>query len=173
VEVGQDFNRQTGSVERPRSMAAELEVKAEAPVPFALDIRVPWWAQPGSVIAVNGEKLSADLKPGSFFRIERRWENDRISIEWEKKLTTCPLPDAPGTVAFLDGSVVLAGLCEDERILTGDAQRPETMLTPDAEREWEFWRNGYRTVGIDHGFRLLPLHEICDERYQVYFPIKG
>lgn len=112
------------------------------------------------------------LQPGTFLRLERRWGNDTVRVDLAKALTACSLPDQPDTVAFLDGPVVLAGLCSDERILTGDILAPETMLTPDAEREWGNWKGGYRTVGIDHGFRLVPLNEICDERYQVYFPVR-
>jgi DUF1680 family protein len=172
VDVSQDFDRQTGFAERPRSLAVNLLIQPHAAAPFALDVRIPRWAQPGSSVYVNGEKLAVEPKPGTFLRIERRWENDAVRLELGKKLTACPLPDEPDTVAFLDGPVVLAGLCADERTLEGDAQNPEKLLTPDSEREWSFWRNGYRTVGIDHGFRLLPLYEIVDERYQVYFPVR-
>jgi uncharacterized protein len=45
-------------------------------------------------------------------------------------------------------------------------------LTPDNEREWANWRPGYRTVGQDRDLRFLPLYEVVDQRYTVYFPIK-
>ncbi len=46
------------------------------------------------------------------------------------------------------------------------------MLIPDNEREWRTWRPGYRTQGQERGLRFLPLYEIVDERYTVYFPIQ-
>ena len=75
-------------------------------------------------------------------------------------------------MAFMDGPVVLAGLCDEERTLYGDRERPETILAPDNEREWWFWRPGYRARGQERGLRFLSLYEIRDERYTVYFPIR-
>ena len=83
-----------------------------------------------------------------------------------------PLPDAPDTVAFMDGAVVLAGLCDEERILYGDKDKPRTLLTPDNERQWGTWLTGYRTVNQDAGLRFVPLNEITDETYTVYFPVR-
>ncbi len=172
VEVSQAFSLQTESVSRPNRWVVELAVKADAPIAFTLDIRIPRWAQPGTTVIVNGQPVEQPCVPGAFLRLERVWHNDAVRIELVKKLTAWPLPDEPDTVAFLDGPVVLAGLCQDERVLKGDPDHPETMLRPDSEREWVMWREGYRTCGIDHGFRLTPLYLITDERYQVYFPVK-
>ena len=72
----------------------------------------------------------------------------------------------------LDGPVVLAGLCDEERILSGDKNRPETPLRPDTEREWGTWLHGYRAAGQERGLRFLPLYEVVDQRYTVYFPVK-
>jgi hypothetical protein len=44
---------------------------------------------------------------------------------------------------------------------------------PDSDREFSRWRIGYRTVGQAQNFRLIPLYEIRDERYAVYFPIEA
>jgi hypothetical protein len=105
------------------------------------------------------------------------------------------LPDDPNTVAFMDGPVVLAGLnpgnqpSKGERqdasskearpnyridglSLVGDPADPGSFLIPDDEREWTYWRGDYRTRGQRQDFRLVPLHEIRDEIYTVYFPIK-
>lgn len=42
---------------------------------------------------------------------------------------------------------------------------------PDNEREWDAWLTGYRTRDQTHHLRFLPLSEIIDERYTVYFPV--
>jgi hypothetical protein len=75
--------------------------------------------------------------------------------------------------AFVDGPVVLAGLVDGEKSLAGDIEQPETILAPVHELEWYQWRQGYRTRAAPHGTRFLPLHEIRDERYTVYFAITG
>jgi DUF1680 family protein len=124
------------------------------------------------VITVNGEQLRGPFEPSSFYSIRRTWQNDTISLVFPKTVTAVPLPDAPTTaVAFMDGPVVLAGLIDEERALAGDHRKPETLLTADNEREWGDWLAGYRTHGQPRNFRLIPIHEVRDERYTVYFPM--
>ncbi|MCB0049874.1 MAG: hypothetical protein KDE24_10065, partial [Caldilinea sp.] len=55
--------------------------------------------------------------------------------------------------------------------LTGDPAEPGTFLIPDDEREWTYWRGDYRTRGQAKDIRLIPLHEVRDEVYTVYFSV--
>ena len=95
-----------------------------------------------------------------------------MRVELPTTLSTCPLPDRPDVVAFMDGPVVLAGLCGEERELRGDKDDPGTMLIPDNEREWTGWKLEYRTQGQERTFRFVPLYEVRDEPYTVYFPVR-
>ena len=161
-----------GSVHRPKRWAIELSVRCEQPVAFALKLRLPWWLSGEARILVNGEPETITTGRSSFHEIQRTWQDDTVRVELPKALSTCPLPDEPDTVAFMDGPVVLGGLCDEERMLYGDQDDPETMLTADNEREWTMWRPGYRTCNQERGFRFVPLYEIGDERYTVYFPVR-
>ncbi|MBE3143657.1 MAG: hypothetical protein IMZ61_07015, partial [Planctomycetes bacterium] len=98
------------------------------------------------------------------------------------------------TCAFMDGPVVLAGLNPqygemdlrvkpvsqkeyrpnytiDGTVLRGDSAQPQTFLAPDDEREWWYWRGDYRTRGQSTNLRLIPLYEVRNEVYTVYFEI--
>jgi DUF1680 family protein len=161
-----------GSVHRPNRRVIELSVRCEQSVAFALKLRVPWWVAGQATVLVNGEPQVVEAEPPSLCTIQRTWQDDTVRVELPRALSACPLPDEPGTVAFMDGPVVLAGLCDEERTLYGDKDRPETILTPDNEREWWFWRGGYRTRGQERGIRFVPLYEVQDEVYSVYFPIE-
>jgi len=109
-------------------------------------------------------------------------------------LAAVSLPDEPEMFAFMDGPVVLAGLNpvsnprparrEDTSNATfwpsylirgislkGDPAEPRSFLTPENEREWSFWQNGYRTRGQEQDIRFIPLYEIRNEYYTVYFPV--
>lgn len=172
VEITQTFDTQTGRTRRPESVAFNLAIKAKQPVDFALDIRLPWWLKGTPVVTVNGTPSEIAHQPSSYYRIKRTWNQDEIHVELPKGLTIEPLADMHNTVAFMDGPVVLAGLCDEERTLYGDPDNPKTILTPDNEREWIWWKPGYRTVNQERGLRFLPLYEIRDQRYTVYFPIK-
>jgi hypothetical protein len=64
-------------------------------------------------------------------------------------------------------------LVPEERTLIGDVTRPETLLRPDQERHHGWWHTGtYRTRGQERNFRFVPLCEVRDETYCVYFPVK-
>jgi DUF1680 family protein len=161
-----------GSVHRPKRWAIELSVRCEQPVPFALKIRLPWWLSGEANVFLNGELETVATDPSGFHTIRRTWQDDTVRVELPKALSTCPLPDEADVVAFMDGPVVLAGLCSKERTLYGDKDVPETMLIPDNEREWTMWKLGYRSQGQDRGFRLIPLYEVRDEQYTVYFRVR-
>ena len=95
-----------------------------------------------------------------------------LSLELPKSLTLVPLPDAPDVCAFMDGPVVLAGLCDEERTLVGDIEDASSMLIPHNEREWGNWLPNYRTRNQARGLRFKPLYDIADEAYTVYFPVQ-
>ena len=172
VRVTQQYDRQIGQTHRPRSLAVDLTIDCAEPAEFTLQLRLPWWIASRPRVTVNGHEESVDLLPSSFHDIRRTWHaGDKVRIELPRRLTASSLPDEPGTLAFLDGPVVLAGLCDEERTLVGDRNDPATLLVADNEREWESWQPGYRTRGQARGIRFVPLSEIRDERYTVYFPV--
>jgi hypothetical protein len=106
--------------------------------------------------------------------LRRDWRaGDVARIRFPKRVVAEPLPDRPDAFAFIDGPVALAGLCAEERTLTGDPADPTTFLAPDREREWDTWLGGYHTVGQDVGLRFIPLHDVIDETYTVYFPMRS
>jgi len=171
VKVKQTFDSEA-STSRPQRWVVELSVHCEQPTTFTLKLRLPWWISGPAHALVNGEPTMVSAGPSGYHEIRRTWQADTVRLVLPQSLSTCPLPDEPETVAFMDGPVVLAGLCDEERTLYGDRERPETILAPDNEREWWFWRPGYRARGQERGLRFLPLYEIRDERYTVYFPIR-
>lgn len=163
---------------RPNAIRVKLTVSCGRATEFTLKLRLPAWLQGAPVITVNGEEMMADVDAGGggggFAAVRRSWsDGDQVVVELPKGLTASPLPDRPDIVAFMDGPVVLAGLCGEERTLHGDAARPESMLTPDNEREWAEWLPGYRTVNQERGIRFIPLYEVEDQAYTVYFPVKS
>jgi len=172
VEVSLTPDPQIARTHRPDAVAVRVSVRAAQPVAFALHVRLPWWLSATPTIAVNGARQDVPHAPTSFVALQRTWHEDEVYIALPKRPYTCPLPDAPEMVAFMDGPVVLAGLCDEEITLCGDPAHPEAILTPDNEREWAYWRYDYRTRGQPRNIRFTPLHEVVDERYTVYFPLR-
>ena len=172
VQISLAMDQQLEQHHRPNSLAFDLTITCERPQQFTLKIRVPWWASAEATIAVNGERQTTPASPCSYASLHRTWENDVVHVEIPKRLTSEPLPDDANLVAFMDGPVVLAGLCGEEHVLYGDPSNPEAILTPDNERKWVNWRQDYRTQNQSPGARFVPLHTVLDESFAIYFPIK-
>lgn len=157
---------------RPAFLLQRMEVSLQVPTAFALHLRIPSWTQGRPTLAINGQAVQVAEDSG-FAVIDRVWA-DGDQIEWRlpRGLHVDRLPDNPDTVAFCYGPIVLAGLCDEERMLYAtDTEHPENLLTPDNEREWGSWKTTFRTVGQDRGIRFVPLMDVAYERYSVYFPI--
>ncbi|GGG25717.1 beta-L-arabinofuranosidase domain-containing protein [Paenibacillus abyssi] len=159
---------------RPNDLSVTLLVECDQSAEFTIKLRMPGWLSGNAVIKIGSQEISAQRDESGFVNISRVWsDGDKLQLKLPKTLTAFPLPDRPDMVAFMEGPVVLAGLCDEERELHGNINHPETLLTPDNEREWATWLTGYRTVNQDRGIRFIPLYEIEEQAYTVYFPVKN
>lgn len=156
----------------PRKLVCDFCIKSQTEKELEILIRIPEWANGKTNILINGEEVNEESKPGTFVSIKQVWKEDIIHLELGKKISVNYLPGAENTVAFLDGPVVLAGLCDEERVLYTDKELPEDLLVADNEREWGNWMNTYKTVHQDRGIRFIPLYQVGYEKYAVYFPIE-
>lgn len=178
---------------RPHNRAYVLKIACAQPLAFTLKFRLPWWLSACPEVAVNGEEQAVAGAPSTYAQIQRVWHQDQVRITLPFSLTTSPMPDLPETVAFMEGPVVLAAVLEnvpvrtggktfDERRSAGEAllertlyskgEDPTSILIPDNEREFTRWKIGYRTQDQAQNLRFIPLYEIRDESYAVYFPIQ-
>ncbi len=93
----------------PYSPEISMRIHTERPETFAVALRVPAWAGPGTKIAVNGRGFSAELRPGTFASIRREWrDGDRIEYHIEMPLRLEAVdPQHPQVQALLAGPVAL------------------------------------------------------------------
>lgn len=151
----------------------KLNVSARSPESFTLSLRVPSWVSGSPVVSINGGEYPARAENG-FINITREWSSDTVNVYFPAALTACPLPDMPQLTAFAEGPVVLAGLCSADRGICA-AGSPESALVNVTEHTYDTfpWQQSvYRTVGQPENFDLVPLYDITDERYTVYFTKK-
>lgn len=171
VKVRMEYDNQTEKTHKPDVVRIRIKVTCETPSHFRLNVRIPWWVAGDPVILVNGKKTGSAAKPSCYAVIDQTWSNDEVFLEFPKKLTCCPIPGKEDYVAFMDGPVVLAGLTDEDAALTLDRSKPETGLAVFREREWGNWITEYRTFGRNPKIRFIPLNEVADEKYTVYFPV--
>lgn len=165
-QVGPDSNAgEAGDLHRPQALRVRITI--DSPDALRVRVRIPDWVAGTPLVSadiswqiVDGALILAH--PGGAASVD-------IALPWEVRVE--PIPDEPGTVAFLEGPVVLAGLVDRETALHGSPDDAAGLLAADDERHWSQWRSRYRAIGQPVGIRFLPLHEVVDEPYAVYFPV--
>ncbi len=150
----------------------KLTVKAEG-VPAAIALRVPGWAK-GVTVSVNGEPTDVPVQDG-YITFERTWNADSISVYFQSALSLAPLPDMPEVAGILDGPIVLAGLCDRDCGITLNGHALNEVLSVNTEHTYStfpWMQTCYRTRDQAANFDLVPLYDVTDETYTMYFTIK-
>ncbi|HEY9123501.1 MAG TPA: beta-L-arabinofuranosidase domain-containing protein [Bacteroidales bacterium] len=151
-----------------------LKITTARPVKFALQLRLPWWLKEKAIIKINGELQTVDVVNG-MFTINRIWNNDELFIEFPTKVYTEPLAGSKNMTAFMEGPIVLAGICDKDICLKGDIANPASMFLREYEQEYKVvrWKQShYRTVNQEMNIKFIPLYEVSDEKYTIYFPFQ-
>jgi len=184
TERGVTITQDTTFPAEPRT---QLIVKTARPVAFELRVRVPAWSARGSA-RLNGAPLEGFAAPGGYFVLDRTWrDGDRLEIALPMAVAAAPMPDDPTIQAMTYGPIVLAarmgtaGL--SPAILRAEPTKPRTVPEYKAEglamprltgaAPWLGADPGkplvFHTTGPGARRELVPLYQILDERYAVYF----
>jgi uncharacterized protein len=179
----------------PRDERVSLVVHAKQPVRTQLRVRVPYWTSGGSA-SLNGKRLDGFATPASYFVLDRTWrDGDRVEVTLPMRLHAAPMPDDPNVQAVMYGPLVLAaklgkgGLTAEN--LRAEPTKPRTV--PEYKSEpiaaptirarshdpttWLAAVPGrpleFRTVDQPAQLTLVPLNEVFDERYAVYWKMES
>ena len=141
---------------------------------FALSLRIPVWVSGQPVITVNDKEIPfCSLKVDKGYVVmEGMKAGNEIGLFLPGAVKAERLPDAEELAAFVDGPVVLAGLTRDVDTIKGDLDRPDEFLSKNTEHVYDsfIWlQNNYVTRHQPKNIRLIPLYEVTDEPYTIYF----
>jgi DUF1680 family protein len=144
-----------------------MTLRASRPSEFALRLRIPAWAGPGTAIRVNGATVPAQVTSG-FATIRRKWKDvDRIEMELPMPLRLEPIdPEHLETVALVRGPLVLFAITDQAPKVTRQqllAASPASGVDP-AKPAWQ-------VQATSGPLRLMPFTAISDERYVTYFTV--
>lgn len=140
---------------------------------FSINFRIPDWIMSEAVFYVNDELDGKSLDSSTFYKVSREWKDgDKVSIILPVGIRYIPLPDDKNTGAFRYGPDVLAGICQNERILYAHGDDIDSELIMENEREWGSWRYFFKTTNQDPGIQFKRIRDIGYEPYQVYFTVR-
>jgi DUF1680 family protein len=149
----------------PYSPDVTMRIHTGRPETFAVQVRVPAWAGPGTKIAVNGRAFSADLRPGTFAAIRREWKSgDRIEYHIDTSLRLEAI-DAqhPQVQALLVGPLALFAVDSLDSRFT----RAELLAAQQRSAGSTDWQVQSATGTVT--FRSFPA--IGDEKYRLYHDV--
>jgi hypothetical protein len=169
----------------PEEQGAALLISAPKPVNVDLKLRIPYWANGGSV-EVNGSKVPAFAAAGSYLVLRGPWKSgDRVELSLPMRLHAVPMPDKESLQAVMYGPLVLAARFEEEprdkwyrQFTAQEKQEPAPMLQfkgkVDDPASWLEPAGGklaFSTVAQNQSAAFVPLSGIRHERYSVYHEV--
>ena len=171
-----DYNNQVlfdeHSEGRVSRWSLRFTVSSDAAEAWTLKLRVPGWCSGEPVLSLNGEQLPPVIQDG-YITVSRSWgQQEELDVFFPGKVMFEHLEGAEEMVCAVDGPVVLAGLTDRDTGLRGDLNDPERILLPEQSHTYGafVWtQNVYLTRRQRENFRMIPLYEVNDEAYTVYF----
>ena len=143
---------------------------------ISLALRIPEWASGDAELSVNGKIMlvnkNDDKLANGYVIIPSVKNGAAIDISFVSEVKAERLPDDEGTAAFVDGPIVLAGLTADVDVIYGDFENPGDFLNPVSEHTYDtyIWlQNNYRTKKQPRSIKFVPLYDVKDEAYTIYF----
>lgn len=153
----------------------QLKFEVKGNCHFTLAFRLPAWIKGTPVVTLNGEVCTDYTVENGYLQMTRQWKDDEVGIYFPAGLEFSELPDMPGVAAVLEGPIVLAGLCESDKGLYLEGEMLKEALVPQVEHTYSTFpwlQSTYQTVKQPENIRFVPLYDITDETYTVYFTKK-
>ena len=171
------YNAQAFFDEKDESQMSRwlLKFKIHANCRFTIAFRIPGWLKEQTTVTVNGEPLQELSIQNGYLELDRTWQDDELTIYFPPSLTFVSLPDMPKLCAVMEGPIVLAGLCDADRGLYTDSDDAAQLFSPRYEHTYSVfpWQQStYQTVNQPEEFSFVPLYDITDEPYTLYFTRK-
>ncbi len=175
----------------PREQGTTLKIKSSPPALRTIHVRIPRWTTEDAQVKINGSRLEAIADPGSYLALRKVWKDgDTITVGLPMELRREPLAGDDSVTAALYGPLVLAADLgagpsdgPDRVIHSGEtapknlpavSPLPKVAATPDADtKQWIQVESTselrFTVAGESAKFQLLPMYEIGDQRYSVYW----
>jgi hypothetical protein len=148
----------------PFDDSISLELSVSRPKEFALNLRIPGWAE-DATIGVNGKRWPGAIIPGTFASISRKWhDGDQVDLQLPRKMRLEAIDSRhPEIVALLCGPLVLFAICNHD----GPSALSRTELLSATRIGKQVWQVGT----ADDAIKFLPYVAIDEEQYSTYLHV--
>lgn len=175
----------------PVEQGTTLKIKSSRPSPRTIHLRIPRWTTEQARVTINGHPLEAMADPGSYLAIRRTWqEGDTIGLSLPMELSQEPLPGDESVTAALYGPLVLAadlGAGPPDgpmRVVHGRPTEPKALPAPaplpklaaasnENTKAWVQVESPaelrFSVAGEGARYQVMPMYQIGDQRYSVYW----
>jgi uncharacterized protein len=131
TSVGPDQTplRITADTRYPYQQSVQFSLQPAQPVAFAFTLRIPSWCRQAG-LSLNGQAVEAELRPGSFFTIERVWQPGdvlQLDLPFELALEHWPSDGISLTYGPLTLALPVPARAEIESENTTTRQRQATL----------------------------------------------
>ena len=139
----------------------QLSLRVRAASRFRLALRLPEWLTGDPVVTVDGREAEGVREDG-WLVLDREWTDNEVRLYLPCGLSLSRLPDQPEMAAVSEGPIVLAGLGGGEQPLAPERLRPVREHTYST---YPWLQSTYRMGRT----RFVPLYEVTDEAYTLYW----
>lgn len=153
--------------------SVRFEVGCEESAEFTLKLRVPCWCAGTPKLIIDSQAAAPQISDG-YILLSRVWTGITvINLVFESKVVLEPLDDQSDLCALVDGPIVLAGLTDKDSGIRydGDIENALYQRTEHTYATYVWKQNCYVTKGQRENFELIPLYDVTDEKYTVYFTV--
>ena len=178
----------------PLEQGITLKVKSSSSTARTIHVRIPSWTTTEAEVKINGRSLEAVADPGSYLALRRVWhDGDTIGVHLPMQLWTEPLAGDDSIRAALYGPLALAAdlgsgpppdgpnrLIHDTFPKEIPAADPLPKVPAKSDADASQWIHvdstselHFRADGETAQYNLMPLHQIADQRYAVYWQLRG
>jgi len=179
----------------PREQGTTLKLKCSRPLARTIHVRIPAWTTEAAEVKINGRPLEAVADPGSYLAIRRVWQDgDSVSVSLPMELRQNLLPGDDSVAAILYGPCVLAAdlgagpAGGPNRVIHSGATAPDNLPSPDplpkaagsSDVKTDQWVHTesrselrFEAAGESAKYELMPLYQIGDQRYTVYWQMQS
>ena len=153
--------------------SVRFELNCEESAEFTLKLRVPCWCAGTPKLIIDSQAAAPQISDG-YILLSRVWTGITvINLVFGSKVVLEPLDDQSDLCALVDGPIVLAGLTDKDCGIRydGDIENALYQRTEHTYATYVWKQNCYVTKGQRENFELMPLYDVTDEKYTVYFTV--